>query len=243
MQIIRIQYARVPKIRMLNHRFRPDVNHLVVTLDVNGYAPPASNDFLKIYHALAELFPTLSRHSCCEEWENTPLFLREEPGVSIKSVGEVADVAHLVEHVIVDLQCSVSGMRQCSGITCGHRSPENRFDLFVECLDPRVGVFAAMFATSLVTAMLTRSRLSQRHRNLATAARLVLEDPGLALDPGLLSLRMQCCPATARWALLELASFGLVDLEGNGDHEHTRKTPRPRTDPGQRYPRRRAARG
>jgi hypothetical protein len=243
MQIIRIQYARVPRIQMLNHRFRPDVNHLIVTLDVTGYEPPASNSFLKIYQALAELFPTLSRHSCCEEWENTPLFLHEEPGVSIKSVGEVADVAHLVEHVIVDLQCAVSGMHQCSGITCGHRSPENRFDLYVECLDPRVGVFAAMFATSLVTAMLTRSRLSQRHRNLASAARLLLEEPDLAMNPAVLSLRMQCCPAVARWAVAELASFGLVNLEGSGDHEHTRKATRARSNSGRRQAGHRSARG
>jgi hypothetical protein len=240
MQIIRIQYARVPRIRMLNHRFRPDVNHLVVTLDVNGYAPPASNGFVKIYHALAELFPTLSRHSCCEEWENTPLFLHEEPGVPIKSVGEVADVAHLVEHVIVDLQCAISGMRQCSGITCGHRSPENRFDLFVECLDPRVGAFAASFATSLVAVMLTRSRLSPRRRNLAAAARLLLEEPGLAMEPAVLAMRMACCPVTARWALAELAPFGLADLERSSDHGHTRKTTRAGANPGRRY---RTARG
>lgn len=230
MQIIRIQYARVPRIQMLNHRFRPDINHLIVTLDVNGYQPPVTNDFVKIYRELAALFPTLSHHSCCEEWENTPLFLHEEPGVSIKSVGEVADVAHLVEHVIVDLQCAVSGMRQCSGITCGHRAPENRFDLFVECLDPRVGVFAAMFATSLVSTMLKRSRLSQRHRNLAAAARLILEDPDLAANPAVLSLKMQCCPTMARWAVAELASMGMVSLEGSGAHEHTRKTTRTRTN-------------
>jgi hypothetical protein len=36
MNIRRIQYARVPRVEMLNHNFDPDQKHLVVTLDVDG---------------------------------------------------------------------------------------------------------------------------------------------------------------------------------------------------------------
>ncbi len=222
MDIRRIQYARVPKIRMLNHRFRADAKHLIVTLDVEGYDPSSGNGFLTIYHALALLFPTLSRHSCCEEWENTPLFLHEEAGVSIKSVGEVADIAHLVEHVIVDLQCAISGMRLCSGITCGHRSPENRFDLFVECADPRVGAFSAHFAAFLVSSLFKKTRLSSRYRDLPAAAQLLLEDPALAREPRQLAIRMNRCLTIAHWALLELALFGLAEQEGDMRHEYGR---------------------
>lgn len=211
MHIRRIQYARVPKIRMLNHRFRPDASHLIVTLDVEGYAPPATNDFPAMYRALADLFPTLSRHSCCEEWENTPLFLQAHEGVSIKSVGEAADVAHLVEHVMVDLQCAISGMRLCSGITCGHRSPENRFDIFVECTDPRAGAFAAHLATFLVAMVLAKPRLSHRYRVLVTAARLVLTDPRLAGDLPLLAHRLGRCAALTRWTQAAMLAFGLIE--------------------------------
>ncbi len=210
MQILRIQYARVPKIRMLNHRFRPDSNHLMLTLDVDGYDPPNTNDFFSIYHALADLFPTLSKHSCCEQWENTPLYLETVDGVSVKSVGEDADVAHLIEHVMVDLQCRTSGMRQCSGITCGHRAPENRFDVFVECVDPRIGAFSARYATYLVAKMFHHPRLSHRYRDIPEAARLLLAEPELRGNPVALGERMGRCPVTASWCLAGLEAFGLT---------------------------------
>jgi hypothetical protein len=220
MQILRIQYARVPKIQMLNHRFRPDAEHLIVTLDVDRYDPPETNDFYSVYHALSDLFPTLSRHECCEQWENTPLFLQSMEGVSIKSVGEAADIAHLVEHVIVDLQCAISGMRLCSGITCGHRNPENRFDIFVECADPRVGAFSARLAAYLVSLLLNRPRVSLRYRDLVTAARLVGEDPGMEDDLAQLSQQMHRCPAVSSWAVEGLKALGFIQTEGS-EYDHS----------------------
>jgi hypothetical protein len=219
MHIQRIQYARVPKIGMLNHRFRPEANHLMVTLDVEGYDPPSTNEFPVMYQAVARLFPTLSRHSCCEEWENTPLFLQSIEGVSIKSVGEAADVAHLTEHVMVDLQCAISGMRLCSGITCGHRSPENRFDIFVECTNPRAGAFSAHLATFLVAKALHLAWLSPRYRELVTGARMVLENPQLAHQPEQLARRMGCCVTTAQWVQTGLTAFGLISR--SHDHDDT----------------------
>ena len=219
MQIQRIQYARVPKIQMLNHRFRPDAQHLIVTLDVDEYAPPDTNDFYSIYHALSDLFPTLSRHSCCEEWENTPLFLESMEGVSIKAVGEAADVAHLIEHVMVDLQCAISGMRLCSGITCGHRAPENRFDIFVECSNPRVGAFSARFAIYLVSMLLHKPRVSLRYRDLVRAARIVSSRPALESDLTGLSHEMKRCPVVASWAVEGLKALGFIQAEGSG-YEH-----------------------
>lgn len=212
MQIRRIQYARVPQIRLLNHNFRPERKHLVVTLDVDGYQPPATNDFLTIYHGLSDLFPTLHKHSCCEEWENTPLFLNEEEGVSIKWVNEPADVAHLVEHVIVDLQCAITSMRICSGITCGHREPENRFDLFVECDDPRIGAFAAHFATYLVSAMFSKPRLSHRYRDIVGTARLIAGGASGFHDGCELASRMHWSNSHGHWVYTALTAFGLVAL-------------------------------
>ena len=171
MRIISIRHGRFPQIRMLNHRFREDANHLMVTLDVEDYAPPRTRDFFSVYHSLARVFPTLARHKCCEKWENTPLFLQETEGVSIKTVGEVADVAHLVEHLIVDLVVAISAVRVCTGITCGHRHPENRFDLFIECEEAGLGVFTTNFAMYLIRHLFTRPRLSRRYAKVVQAAR------------------------------------------------------------------------
>jgi len=177
MRITSIHYDRFPQIRMLNHRFQANARHLMVRLEVADYAPPLSRDFVSMYQALVRVFPTLSHHQCCEQWENTPLFLQEIEGVSLKTAGEIADVAHLTEHVIVDMIVAISGVRACSGITCGHREPENRFDLFVECEDVRLGVFAANFAVYLVRRLYTRPRLSRRYANVVEAARWLYLHP------------------------------------------------------------------
>ena len=87
------------------------------------------------------------------------MFLQETDGVSIKTVGEVADIAHLAEHVIVDLIVAISSTQLCSGITCGHRHPENRFDLFIECAHLHLGVFAANYAVYMIRRLFHRPRL------------------------------------------------------------------------------------
>jgi len=201
---------------MLNHHFHPERKHLIVTLDVEGYNPPRTNDFLTIYRGLAALLPTLNRHTCCDQWENTPLFLHEHPGVSIKSVGEVADVAHLVEHVIVDLQCRVANLPVCSGITCGHREQENRFDLFVECPDARVGGFATHFAVYLVGAMFAKPRLSRRYRDIIDAAQVLVATECYPRSSSELTQWMGWSALRGRWAYAALMALGLLPVEGSG---------------------------
>lgn len=70
--------------------------------------------------------------------------------MSIRRVGENADYPHLLEHLIADLQCTLTGIKSCSGITCAWKKPEQRFDLFVRSDDPRIGIFAACFGANLI---------------------------------------------------------------------------------------------
>ena len=211
MQIISIRHGHFPQIRMLNHRFREDSHHLMVTLDVEGYTPPKTRDFFSIYRALTRVFPTLSRHQCCEQWESTPLFLQETDGVSIKTVGEVADIAHLAEHVIVDLIVAISSTQLCSGITCGHRQPENRFDLFIECEHIHLGVFAANFAIHMIRRLFARPRLSGRYAKVVEAARyfqahLNGDDPQETIIS-----HLGYSPGLARMAANHLRIFGFFE--------------------------------
>jgi hypothetical protein len=217
MHIISIRHGRFPQIRMLNHRFRENARHLMVTLDVEGYSPPVTRDFFSIYHSLTRVFPTLAQHQCCEQWENTPLFLQETDGVSIKTVGEVADIAHLAEHVIVDLVVAVSSTRTCSGVTCGHRQPENRFDLFIECEDVRLGVFAANFAVHLIRRLFAKARISGRYAKVVEAARFFHGQPNGRNPQQTIISRLGYPPGLARMAANHLRVFGFFE---DYDHEH-----------------------
>ncbi|MFH2054542.1 MAG: hypothetical protein ABIJ61_01170 [bacterium] len=150
MNLLAIYYGEFNEIEQLYSRFHPGKMKLKIVVDVDDRIDDARETFLNLYRHATRLLPTLSQHSCCEEWEAAPLYLTREQGVSIKRLGETADFPHLLEHLIVDLQCLLSGMNTCSGVTCGWKKPETRFDLFIECDDPRIGVFAACFGTHLI---------------------------------------------------------------------------------------------
>jgi len=213
MRIVSIRHGRIPKIQMLHHRFREDSLHLMVTMDVESYSPPECQSFFSIYHSLTRVFPTLARHKCCEQWENTPLFLQETQGVSVKTIGEIADIAHLTEHVIVDLMVGITSTRSCSGITCGHQDPENRFDLFIECDDPRVGVFAANFAVYLVWRLFTRQRLSQRYAKVVQAANWLYTHPNGGDPCARIISDLGYSPGLARMVANHLRIFQFLDQD------------------------------
>jgi len=164
MKIQSVLYGQFPEVFQLYSKFQPGFSHLKVVIDIEPAGGFERARFLTVFRQLSEFFPSISRHSCCEEWQSVPLYIEEERGISIKRVGECADVAHLIEHVIVDLQVSLGGMTRCSGLTCGWKNPENRFDLFVECMDARVGLFASQFAVHAVSRMMTRKSFSSRNK-------------------------------------------------------------------------------
>jgi len=208
MKILAIAYGHFPKVFKLYSRFQPDVGHLKVVLDDVPSDGFDQADFVATYRQLATFFPSITEHSCCEEWESAPLFIREEQGVSIKRVGESADVAHLIEHVIVDMQVNIGGMQRCSGLTCGWRDPENRFDLFVECIDSRIGLFAAQFAVYLVSRMLSKRKLSGRYKFVLQLAKYFTENPEAHTNARALSTELNWSVGNAEMAMSRLHKFG-----------------------------------
>jgi hypothetical protein len=222
MRLLNIAYGNFPKVFKLYSRFQPDVGHLKVVLDVFPQDGFDRAKFLTLFRQLAEFFPTITQHSCCEGWETAPLYIEQEDGVSIKRVGECADMAHLIEHVIVDMQVSLGGMQRCSGITCGWKDPENRFDLFVECINARIGLFAARFALHLANKMLNNMRISGRNRLVLLLARFLQEHPKQQIDVDSISQELGWTQGNTAMALTRLNEFGFFwkendrsDAEGN----------------------------
>jgi hypothetical protein len=145
-----MHYGVYSEIESLYSRFRRGSRKIKVVVDVSERIDTSRESFLTLYRDCTRVFPSISRHSCCEGWEAAPLYTRSEEGMSVKRIGELADYPHLLEHLMVDVQCSVGKMPSCSGITCGWKKPESRFDLFVECDDPRIGIFAACLGANLM---------------------------------------------------------------------------------------------
>lgn len=208
MEILAILYGQFPEVLKLYSRFQPGVAQIKMVIDIEPSGGFERAKFLKVFGELSEFFPTITQHSCCEEWQSLPLYLEEESGVSVKRVGECADVAHLIEHVIVDMQVRIGGMSKCSGLTCGWKKPDNRFDLFIECTNARIGLFAAQYAVHLVSTILNKSGLSPRHRYVLELAEHLITDPGTRIDVDELAERLGWSRRNTMMALETLERFG-----------------------------------
>jgi hypothetical protein len=105
--------------------------------------------------------------------------------------GDGLALAHLIEHVAIDLIATATGTPRCSGVTCAYAGRLDRFDIFLECSDPALGRAVAILATVIVRDLRGgRERLAahRRCRDLlahlaATRSRHVApEDVAASLD-------------------------------------------------------------
>jgi hypothetical protein len=115
------------------------------------------------------------RFAATNEVDLLPLV--EEDDVSIRRVGESADFPHLLEHLIADLQCTLTGINGTSAAICGWKNPGQRFDLFIESDDSRIGVFAACFGANLVNNFLAGRPGEDDYGLILQIARLIDEFP------------------------------------------------------------------
>jgi hypothetical protein len=133
---------------------------------------------------LLVLFPTLREHKC--NWE----YLTAEEGeseetqlqIGIQEFGGFEDIAHLVEHLIIDLQHSIAGMRLCSGVTCCYQDLLERYDIFVESPDRRTGQLAAFLAVEALSRFLTERELDLEYGRVIEFARFLHEQPKLKIS-------------------------------------------------------------
>lgn len=156
MIVVDIQYNAFSEVNHLNQNFIPGVNKLKLTID----AISSTKVYQDTYHIIAaqcsQLFPNLRNHLCC--YEKLDKELTNHNHENKESHDYVTDIIHLIEHVIIDVQCSISKMKICSGITCNYYEPRNRYDIFVECIDEQVGYYAAQLAIELICRILNSDR-------------------------------------------------------------------------------------
>ena len=206
MKILETKWGRFPQVDHLNPKFIPQSTRLKVTLEIdpNGLGERRLEGHIE---ELAELFPSFTNHRCENEHGFSTSF-RPKPG--LKKVDLATDVAHLIEHMIIDLQCSLGQMRSCSGITCAYWKPENRYDLFVECADPKVGVFALRFASEVVEEVLKKGKFSPKYKKLLQLAKFIQRNPQIPHNPQSLSSALGWSKGAIESHLKELIRMGYL---------------------------------
>lgn len=179
LKIKEISYGEFPEISELNPRFKLGSQKVKVVLDIMLPEKGRSMDIFLFYSKLMKLLPTLEKHQCgehlLEDLKSGKKTHHSETGAGacLSQTDKITDIAHLMEHVIIDVQSKVTGMDSCSGITCGYKIPDYRFDMFVESKDKKVGVFSVFFAAELFKQLVRNKNISRRYSNLIEMARYV----------------------------------------------------------------------
>ncbi len=131
-----IELGRHRSARALNPNFARATPLIKLIVEISGGADPR-RAFRRAVTTLVKICPDLSRHSCIG---------RDGTSFLVGSENACDDLAHLLEHVVIDLGARLTSLDRVSGVTCGLRYPANRYHIFVECDEKRSGEFAIRLA-------------------------------------------------------------------------------------------------
>lgn len=159
MIVIESQYALFQEINHLNKNFIPGMNKMRLTIDTISSDEMYKRAYPAIVKQFVQMFPRLKKHSCCYSKIGQGDIINGDLAPVVHAENCILDIIHIVEHVIIDLQCSLSGLKICSGITCNYKEPRNRYDIFVECADRKVGLSSALTAIEMVQRIIGRDQM------------------------------------------------------------------------------------
>jgi CheY-like chemotaxis protein len=152
-----------------------------------------------IAERLAPVFPTLRR------------IQPASPGLDAQ--GEPAVIACLTGGVIADLQRNLCTWPAGLRYRCRELNSRAQYELCVESVDERVGLFAAQLGVEVVRKALHQERLDQRLACVADLVRHLHHRPRLRLTPRRVAGVVGCSRHDARWAIQELERYGYLSVD------------------------------
>lgn len=206
MQILGISYGKFPDISFLNPNFKARSTKIRVVLDILLPRKIEVN-LSSVYRKVHKLMPTLSKHHCCTSLLYGSVGGSEQGDIPLKRIGDITDIAHIMEHMIIDLQANVSLMDSCSGITCGYKEPDFRFDLFIECKDKDIARFSIYLTLDIIKRALLGKRVFPRYQRIIRLAKYLYEHPRSADSIGRISKDLNLPPRSIRSLLKDLAGL------------------------------------
>ena len=212
-----LQHGAYPGVSELNPRFQPGLPRVRLTLDI-GQAlrrrvGPLENGERE---RLLALCPRLPDHLCGGGSDIRHLLGEPAmgPAASADTVPGEPDglaLAHLIEHVAIELVVAAGLAPRCSGVTCAYRDRLDRFDIFLECADGHLGRAAAVLAAASVRDLLGGPDRLEVHRRCRDLLRLLVATGRTSIVPEDAAITLGCDLAGAREALEALARLGFLD--------------------------------
>ncbi len=211
-RFLEMSHGLHPEVDRLNDRFLPGAPRLKAMVDVLGFESDTDGVPPALVPHLLEIFPNLERHRCCGGDIQSTLFRRwRQSGSALPSGDRGLDLCHLLEHMALELMRGMVPAAPCAGITCAHREPPHRYDLFLECDDERVGAAALRSAAHILLALLRPGQVAAGAFRFAETARYFLGRPRSLLSPGEVLAALQGDPPQLQAALRFLAAAGFLE--------------------------------
>jgi hypothetical protein len=232
--VVALSYGPYPDAAALNPRLPSDRPLLLATLDIDWSPPDPASEIARLEETLVGLSPGLAAHQC----RGLPayhVFLgarrAARPGEAGSGAGRGvapgagADApgpapydarlafAHLVEHAVIDFQCSITGRTRLSGVTGAHAARDGRYDILVESTGPRVGNACLALAAAWLTEAAGGRRLGDAEREILSVAAWLHARDGGAWSAPLVSLALGLSEIGAGRALAALADVGYLEAE------------------------------
>jgi len=216
-----VQAGPFPEAARLHSGFVPGVPRIRITLDMGaGFRGGAAPFGRAEIEALREFCPHLADHDC-GGGDAIPALLAGK-GATDASAGSPVEnglegdglfLAHLIEHVAIEIIVAVSGGRRCSGATCAYTGRLDRFDIFLECVDPFAGRAAAVLAAALVRDLrLRRMARLPLHRRCRDLLAILIFSSGPQMVAEDTAARLGCGTDEALQTLEELVRLGYLEV-------------------------------
>jgi hypothetical protein len=218
-QIREVRAGFFPEVSPLHPGFVPGLPRVRITLDLGADlrrdpAPLTSEG----RRELLDFCPRLADHDCGDgEALRRTLEDGRATGTADPSAADGAAfadglaVAHLIEHVAIEIVVGVSKLRRCSGVTCAHRDRLDRFDIVLESPDPLVGRAAAVLAAAVVRDLcLGRTPRLALHRRCRDLLALLVSSRPASLVAEDAARRLSCGTDEALQILEELVRLGYL---------------------------------
>jgi len=208
-----------PEASPLHSGFVPGLPRVRMTIDLGadlrGTPIPLSREGRE---ALLGLCPRLLDHDCGDGDGFLHLLEGRAPAVP-ETAGAAGDpetgdglaVAHLIEHVAIEILVGVLGLRRCSGVTCAHKERLDRFDIFLESPEPLAGRAAAILAAAVVRDLCLRRAVRMTlHRRCRDLLALLASSRTASLVAEDAAGNLACGSDEALQVLEELARLGYL---------------------------------
>jgi len=214
MNLLGVEYGVFPEIVQFNRNFLPDSMKLRYVLETTIENPLVSTPKELNLEDFHPYFQTLKTHSCgqCIAADNEASGYVHESSKKILSLNKPIDIAHYMEHMVLDLQYQLSKPEQLSGVTLKMSNTENQFITYVECTDPRIGVFSVNVVLAMMHQALYAGSIDPRYHFVLRLARRLRESGISSVSITEIQKEFACDAHLANYCINTLNAFAFSDV-------------------------------